>query len=222
MDGRRMFDEIERNNLDGVKTLVQDGCDLNQRDERLGFGLGGVGNTPLTYACEKGFLDIVKYLIEEANADIWKTTNNAQSSLCTAVIFGHFDVVKYLCEKEPTLINPSMNAPLQVASFMGRYEIAEYLLNHGADIEAKNPECGKTPLIFAATGWMPRLRVLQLLVEKGHADINAVDDEGKSALAYAIETDDQEVEDYLVFKGATFHSDVEPEDDSPRIDRIEH
>ncbi len=73
---------IAVNNLDTVKYLVQNGADIEFKD-----------NQALIMAAAKGKLDVVQYLVEDNNADIY-----ARNSAAIALAFenNHWDVVKYL------------------------------------------------------------------------------------------------------------------------------
>jgi ankyrin repeat protein len=64
----------------------------------------------------------------------------------------------------------------------GHKEIAELLVENGADVSAKD-EDGWTPLFYAAGGG--KKEVVELLIEKG-ADVNATDDGGTTPLDVAI------------------------------------
>lgn len=81
----------------------------------------------------------------------------------TAIRQGKFDEVKSILEKKPELVNCVSGAlpkkdhgqsPLQVALKTGKYEIADYLIEHGADInfmEAEDDDPGlRAPVLFDA------------------------------------------------------------------------
>ncbi len=111
-------------------------------------------NELLFIAAEKGYLDIVKYLLRQGaniNADEDNALNNAAenghldvveflvengahigaeqySAVESAALQGHFDVVKYFVEKEPTSINKAFKA----AAGAGHLDIVKYLLQKGA------------------------------------------------------------------------------------------
>jgi ankyrin repeat protein len=63
----------------------------------------------------------------------------------------------------------------------GFVEIAEALIAHGADLEAKD-QYGATALIIAASEY--HIRILEALLNAG-ADINATDRNGWTALMWA-------------------------------------
>lgn len=83
--------------------------------------------------------------------------------LFTVIRQGKLDEVKRIIEKKPELVNcisgvlPKKDhgqSPLQVALKTGKYEIADYLIEHGADInfmEAEDDDPGlRAPVLFDA------------------------------------------------------------------------
>lgn len=62
----------------------------------------------------------------------------------------------------------------------GRVDTVKFLIENGADVNAKDKR-GETPLMFASA--FDRCRVLKLLIDNG-ADVNAKDKGGWSALIY--------------------------------------
>ena len=73
----------------------------------------------------------------------------------------------------------------------------------GADVNAKSGYDGGTPLIYAARNG--NIEILNILIQAG-ADIGAKDDEGKTALDYAKESDNydnlKESETYKALENA--------------------
>ena len=83
--------------------------------------------------------------------------------LFTVIRQGKLDEVKRLIEKKPELVHcvsgplPKKDhgqSPLQVALKTGKYEIADYLIEHGADVnfmEAEDDDPGlRAPVLFDA------------------------------------------------------------------------
>jgi ankyrin repeat protein len=73
--------------------------------------------------------------------------------------------------------------PLLVAALSGHREMAALLLDHGADVEARDAAGGATPL-YQAAAW-GRTAVIELLIARG-ADVNARNRAGKTPLAAAL------------------------------------
>ncbi|KAG7177400.1 Serine/threonine-protein phosphatase 6 regulatory ankyrin repeat subunit A-like 2, partial [Homarus americanus] len=88
----------------------------------------------------------------------------------------HPDIVKYCgSQKYPAMHTAAINDESQVM---------ELLIQHDADIEAKDATDHRTPLFFTIT--KQSIRCFQLLLEKG-ANVNAVGRDGKSVLHVAVE-----------------------------------
>jgi ankyrin repeat protein len=80
--------------------------------------------------------------------------------------------------------------------------LIETLISAGADVNAKDVRRGRASLHIAA--WYTaeqNPKVIELLLSKG-ADINAKDNDGKTALAYAIEGGYTEIAEILRKHGA--------------------
>jgi ankyrin repeat protein len=86
------------------------------------------------------------------------------------------------------------DAALLVASWWGYADVAGALLDAGADVNARDPDTGLTPLHAACTGFVPpeaqpRMEaVRQLLIERG-ADVRARDARGRTPLFGAVAQD---------------------------------
>ena len=74
---------IENDSISKMKSLLKNGADLNKVNQRE--------QTPLEGVCFKGYIEIVKLLVQSGA----RITNN---SINFASIFGHKEIVKYLKE----------------------------------------------------------------------------------------------------------------------------
>ena len=106
--------------------------------------------------------------------------------------------VKILMESNKAVINQKTeygDTPLHIAALVDNDEIARYLIEHGADLDAQNGSF-YTPLIRAG------LKVTKVLVENG-ADINFVSQNGQTtALFNALYWKDKKVAEHLLNSGA--------------------
>ncbi len=131
--------------------------------------------------------------------------------LFTVIRQGKLDEVKAIIEKKPELVNcvsgplPKKDhgqSPLQVAFKTGNYEIAGYLISHGADInfmEAEDDDPGlRAPVLFDAINAAitslcyerfdesdVAFEYVKLLVEKG-ADVNKLASNGYDAINWSV------------------------------------
>jgi ankyrin repeat protein len=107
-------------------------------------------------------------------------------ALHQAVALDHEDIVKLLLEKgcNPEVRNESEHTghkggtALLEAAFWGRPRIAEFLIERGANVNAKSDR-RRVPLHEAAR--MNQMEIAQMLLKRG-ADINAKDNDGETPL----------------------------------------
>lgn len=88
---------------------------------------------------------------------------------------------------------------LIVASYFGHSAIVKLLLDKGADIEANDTLCHRTPLSWASK--KGHLAVVKLLLEKG-ADVEAKDNLGRTPLLQTAQMGHKDIVQLLLEKGA--------------------
>lgn len=142
--------------------------------------------------------------------------------------------IQAMIKDSPDLINANPDkglAPLNEAASQGHLAVAQFLLDHGADVEVKNPY-EWTPLHFAANNGHKAIvelvlshkarvnaterggktplhlaaekgyrSVIEVLLERG-AEVNARDNNGASPLHYAVGDGFRSVSELLLAKGA--------------------
>ncbi|KAI9043149.1 putative ferric reductase transmembrane component [Aspergillus affinis] len=169
------------NGTDLLKMIVDAGANVNIQAQS--------GN-PLCVALGAGNVEAVKYLIQEAKADVNLPISNA--SFCTILeqavsVNRDLDIVKWLVEAGAN-VNPSefgtrgpplFTAAAAESSPQSKPDLLCYLINAGADIERGDGE--RSPVIFA---WDHRkIQAVECLVEAG-AKFDAQD-----ALERAVDSD---------------------------------
>jgi ankyrin repeat protein len=152
---------------------------------------------PLVSAAFKGHLQLVKYLVEEAAADVRCTGPNGSTTLMLAAGGGHIDVVDYLRGRQDIdmdAISATGDSALGFACLNGHLEVVKLLVAAGARV---NPQenSGWQPLVAAASGG--QLQVVKYLVEEAGADVRWADPDGKTALNMAADEGHGDVADYL-------------------------
>ena len=111
------------------------------------------GRTPLHMACEKGHLDLVKYLVEQKNANISALDNNDNTILHLACFHDNMPVIKFIVEELKFPINIQNKngwTPLKYASGKDLSNVVKYLLSKGADCNIVDKN-NKKPSDYATT-----------------------------------------------------------------------
>lgn len=137
---------IRIRDLDRVKSFLKD--------------VSVIGNLLVTCA-EYGTLDIMKCLID-AGANI---NEHDHECLIKAGRYNHFDVIKYLIDIGVKQYNDYY--VFRHCVMRGQLDIAEYLLDHGAKINAKDNQALKYCINHS------NMKTVKFLIEKG-ADSNVV------------------------------------------------
>ena len=160
---------IDDNDMKSLQTLVTE-KNINEHinDEKM----NKKKYTPLTYACEKGNLKIVTFLVEEMNADIEKKDAQPFCPLYTACLSDNLDLVKYLVERNAKVNRTGLNSftPAFAAVEKGNVQILKYLESKGANMSVT---CKRGGLIRHAVTKGQSLECLQYLLDK-NLDVNTV------------------------------------------------
>lgn len=154
-------------------------------------------NFDIFEAASIGVIETIKNQIENKPTLISSYSPDGFTVLGLASFFGHYDIVKFLLEKgaNPNLAstNQFKVAPIHSACAISNYEIAEILIKHGADVNAKQMQ-SVTPLHSAAHNGSTKL--VKLLIFHG-ADVNSRMENGQTPLFMALEKGFQEAADLL-------------------------
>ena len=186
--------DIGNGNLELVKYLVEKGIDINAKDND--------GETALFKSYEN--FDISKYLIEKG-LDINAKNDEGNNPLLISCMCPYIATVEFLikeCKADIDVRDNDGNTPLHLV-FECEYpeiEIIEFLLDNGANINAKNNR-GENVLRYACEHYGIE-DIIKFLIEKG-ADINMKDNIGRSALEAACKLEDLPVVKLLIENGAS-------------------
>ena len=155
-------------NIPFAKELIAMGADVNLGTKK--------GYTPLINAVKSRNKEMVKTLLA-AKADINKVDKEGFPPLFYAICYQDMDMLNFLLDAgaDPEVKEQFGNTMLHIAASDKNLPTAKPLLEKGVKTNVKN-EDGMTPLMFAAT---PE-NITLLLQYK--ADINAVDNHGRTAL----------------------------------------
>lgn len=198
-----LFDAIKANDASAaIAALSAAPRRINQKDAQ--------GNTPLLLALYFGRTDIVRILLRRkprmsvfeaaALGDLKRVkaalaeqprlinafSHDGFTTLHLAVFFRRASVARYLLTLSPKVNaiakNPMRVQPLHSAAAGGDLRLCALLINHGADVNARQ-QGGFTPLHAAAQNGNPAL--VDALLRAG-ADVDARTDDGKSARDLAL------------------------------------
>jgi len=163
------------------------------------------GMTQLHYFCERSMTSSVKRMLDMKSIDVEARVGRKEDGdtcLMTAAQTGHLDICRLLIDKvaQVKAKDRSGYTPLYYAAEKGRVEIVRLLCDRGADVEARTSGWppGSRPLHLAAVYGL--ISVVKELIEVRNADINARDDDGRTALMYARGNSHDTVV-YLISKG---------------------
>jgi len=176
---------VNSGNLADVEVVLAGGENVNKQDSD--------GNTPLIVAARHGDFGIAQTLVKKG-ADIKARNKDGYDALLALANYSM-----------PGMRGASKNGksaePVGITT-EGHLKTAEYLLNEGADVNAKNNE-GSTALILAAQ--LNKKDIVELLLNKG-ADVHATNLNGYTALMLAAAKGQGDVICPLMRKGADMNA----------------
>ncbi|XP_034965778.2 kinase D-interacting substrate of 220 kDa isoform X3 [Zootoca vivipara] len=183
---------VEEENVPALKALLEKVKDVDERNEN--------GQTPLMLAAEQGNLEIVQELIKKgANCNLEDADN--WTALISAAKEGHAAIVSELLNCNVNMEHRDMGGwnALMWACYKGCTEVAELLLERGANPNITGLQYNVYPIIWAAG--RGHSRIVQLLLHHG-AKVNCSDKYGTTPLIWAARKGHLECVKYLLHMGA--------------------
>lgn len=164
--------------------LLDRGIDPDTVDEQ--------GNSLLILAAREGQADTVAALLRyRAKRDYRNLAGD--SALMLAVLKGHDAVVRALLDAGAT-VNHEGWAPVHYAAFEGRESALDMLLAAGADVNALAPNKATALMLAARNG---HIDVVRRLLAIPQTDLNALNDVGLSADAFALRSKNTDIADLI-------------------------
>lgn len=186
----------EREHLDMVRLLVENGADVNaESDSRY---------TPLELACigDAECAATVRYLLAHG-AKVDARDEDGTTALEEAIRRGYYDSLCALVNSGADLQSKTRfegMTPLLFAAAFGKTRIVRFLITRGADVYARD-DFGATAFMRAAfTGNVETLILLRPTIE----DIDDVSSQGESALIYAASAGNLATVRFLLEHGANW------------------
>lgn len=170
-------------NIDRVRELLAENPDSLWQIEET-------GDTVLHFAARRRRDIAIFQLLLDRGADVYAVNKSGETVFHIAAAVHNYDLVKYLLDKNcftadsltatgeaesvemhetKIVFNKNPHTALHIAAEKGFKDIAELLLEHGADVNLQDGE-GDTPLHYAAGNFDAEM--ICFLVKKG-ADVNA-------------------------------------------------
>jgi ankyrin repeat protein len=150
---------------------------------------GEYGQTPLSWAAEKGHEAVVQLLLKTDKVEVDSKDSHGRTPLSKAAENGHEAVVQLLLERDKVEVNSKDSygrTPLSWAAKKGHEAVVQLLLERDkVEVDSKD-NSGRTPLSWAAE--KGHEAVVQLLLKTDKVEVNSKDSEnGRTPLLWAAE-----------------------------------
>ena len=182
-----VFEDMEeamiRGDANAAINLIDRGVDVNTVDS--------AGNTLLIQSVRRDIPELFDHLVRR-RARLNIRNRNGETALSIAAYTGKLGYVQRLVDAGAE-IDFFGWAPLIYAAYNGHADIADYLLKHGAKVDAKT-ENGSTALFFAAR--FGHIEVIKLLLNND-SDPTIANENGDTAVDWAMKNENSNIESLL-------------------------
>jgi len=209
LSGEDIFSAVKNENLDLVRIMIENGADVNQFDWR--------GSTLVKKTISHKKADMLELLVHNgADVDLMGERNCPShwsffgvsrdfyyNPLCAAIFRGVTVGAKNLIDNgaDVNQVEKDGYTALHLACNKGEnLKIAEYLLDHGADVNKRDHNRARKAPIHVACLNQNR-KCVRLLIENG-ADVNKKDCDGNTPLHIACKEGNFEIVQLLIESGA--------------------
>lgn len=212
--------EVQNKNIDGIKSLVEQGADVNTLiwnewpclhraalfglEDAVAFLLerGADANPPLAirkpiyWAASGGSEPVCRLLLDhEDKTGELATLGDYQSAFNAAVEEGCLRVVRLLVTRREIQVNGKGKydeTPIQTACKKGHVELLEYLIEQGA-LKEELSQGGQALISASSSG---RTEIVKILLTSAKIDLDIEDGNGNTPLSYAASLKDAKSNTY--------------------------
>ena len=187
----RLLDAVSRQDKQAARTLIKQGVNVNVR--------AGDGATALQWAAHWDDVELADLLIK-ATADVNAADEHGVTPLALACENVSERMVEALLKAgaNPNVARTSGMTPLFDAIDVGSPRLVQALLAHGANVNAATTKTRITTLMWAIGEGQSEIAKMLL---DAHADVQAVTNDGFSALTFAARTGDIGIAKLLLAAG---------------------
>jgi ankyrin repeat protein len=155
-------DAAMRGDTAAVRSLIQGNAGKDAVNIAQGDGM-----TALHWAAERGDAELTALLLKSGASVTAETRIGRHTPLHVAARHGNAAIVRALVNAHAAVnaLTTTGAAPLHFAAASGDSESIKVLLDHGAEIDIREPQWSQTPLMFAAAGG--RTAAVKLLLARG-------------------------------------------------------
>jgi hypothetical protein len=153
-----------RSDMTTVRALMEAGADVEEVDEEHNC------TTPIYGAAQGGHLVIFVYLVEECGASLRHVTTMGGTVMHMAAHNGHLDVVRYLYNGAPELIDMPRNddvTPIIEAALTGMTPVVRHLARLGCSLSHTTANCHNALDYARRKGYHDTVRLLSGIASAG-------------------------------------------------------